>query len=339
MQVRLTIHPRRAEQGTSLAEVGPFGSGFLQFIDIRRVQGDCTSTHRHDTEQVRAGKIVVPEFRSVKQRRRMMEIGAYPGVEYRIMRIFDEGENEIFGSQPNCEYEMRPIYPLVDQLERQWPVRVKEQEIPMLLTSNQHNLISAVGSLFTAVFGLASAFAISQAISFFFIPSKSMDPTLQVGDVLLVEKVTPRLLGERAETVGDVVLFSPPKRLRDIVASTGGHITRRDLFVKRIAGHTGDLMLVDRQGKVQINGQPAKENRDLCGAEPLRLIERYIQPGETSVGKNEVFVMGDCSSVSIDSRVWGPLESKDIVGKPIMRIWPLERFGAVPKLTETEWND
>ena len=70
--------------------------------------------------------------------------------------------------------------------------------------------------------------------------------------------------------------------------------------------------------------------RDLCEAEPLRLIEKYIQPIEDKlVDSEEVFVMGDCSSVSVDSRVWGPLETKNIVGRPILRLWPLDRFGKV----------
>ena len=96
---------------------------------------------------------------------------------------------------------------------------------------------------------------------------------------LLVEKVSPRILGRvTSEKVGDVVLFSPPTRLRDIVSSSGGRIADRDLFVKRIAAGPGDTVTVESSGAIQINGNAPKENRDMCGAEPLRLIERFIQP-------------------------------------------------------------
>lgn len=168
-----------------------------------------------------------------------------------------------------------------------------------------------------------------------------MDPTLQVGDVLLVEKVTPRILGGN-KRIGDVVLFSPPTRLREIVSSSGGRITDRDLFVKRIAAGPGDTVSVDPSGAVKVNNVPTAERRDLCGAEPLRLIEKYIQPGSFTVQDQQVVVLGDCSSVSIDSRVWGPLTADEIVGRPLFRIWPLERMGPVPSLpslSEADWTD
>lgn len=85
-------------------------------------------------------------------------------------------------------------------------------------------------------------------------------------------------------------------------------------------------------------------NRDLCQSDrPREWIEQYVQPKDQIVLKEEVFVLGDCSSVSIDSRVWGPLDVNEIVGKPILRLWPLERFGPVPSLplptANTNWND
>jgi signal peptidase I len=304
--------------------------------DIRTPPEGCESAH--DLESVRIGKVVVPILSRLAERPRMFEIGAYPGVEYRILRILKDGK-ERFSSCPGAEYELKPIYPLVQQLERPWPVTVNEEELPKLYTPAMYNAVSAIGALFTAVFGLLTAFCISQAVSLFFIPSRSMDPTLQVGDVLLVEKVTPRLFHQ--QKVGDVVLFSPPTALRDIVASNGGRLTSRDLFVKRIAAQSGDSVSVEESGKVRINDQPTTSRRDMCEAEPLRLIEKYLKPKEEVLGSDQVFVMGDCSSVSIDSRVWGPLKSSEIVGKPILRIWPMERFGSIPSLpiAEADWSD
>jgi signal peptidase I len=116
------------------------------------------------------------------------------------------------------------------------------------------------------------------------------------------------------------------------------------LFVKRIAAGPGDKVGVDATGKVIVNGQPVVGRRDLCEAEPLRLIEKYVQSKEEQVlESDQFFLMGDCSSVSIDSRVWGPLRSTEIVGKPILRLWPSERFGSVQSLPLTtiseSWAD
>lgn len=312
--------------------------------DIRSPPGLANKDQQHDGKRVRVGKIVVPILSKLSQRPRMFQQGTYPGVEYRILRILDpQTGKERFTSCPGCDYELKPIYPLVAQLERPWPVRVKETDIPRLYTPNMYNAVSAMGSLLTAITALTTAFLVSQAISFFFIPSRSMDPTLQVGDVLLVDKVSPRIF--KNQKPGDIVLFRPPQELRDIVAANGGKLTNRDLFVKRIAGQGGDVVSVNSQGTVVINGQLAPGRRDLCQAEPLRLIEKYIQPKtDETISRDEFFVMGDCSSVSIDSRVWGPLQSSDIVGKPIMRLWPLARFGTLPALqpltTATEtWTD
>jgi signal peptidase I len=298
------------------------------------------SLKTHDPERVRVGKVVVPVLNRLGQRLRMFELGAYPGVEFRILLIIDPVTGqERFTSCPGALYDLKPIYPLVPQLERSWPVRVSEQDIPKLLTPNMYNAFSAAGSLVTAITGLFTAFVISQAISLFFIPSRSMDPTLQVGDVLLVDKITPRLMRMGQQNEGNVVLFSPPSALRDIVAANGGTLTSRDLFVKRIAAaHQGDKVCVTAAGQVTVNDQPVQGRRDVCAAEPLRLIEKYVKPNEQVLGKDEVFVLGDCSSVSIDSRVWGPLPSSEIVGRPIMRLWPLERFGsigALPTMTRT----
>jgi len=310
--------------------------------DIRFPEGSDTKDVYHNGKEVRVGKIIVPILSRLSQRPKMFEQGAYPGVEYRILRIFDpRTRQERFTSCPNCIYEIRPIYPLVQQLERSWPIQISEADIPRLYTPNMYNVASAVGSLLTAITGLVTAFWVSQAISFFFIPSRSMDPTLLVGDVLLVEKVSPRLFHNTKK--GDIVLFSPPEELRDIVAANGGRLTSRDLFVKRIAGQSGDKISVNSAGQVQVNERPAEGRRDLCEAEPLRLIERYVKAKEQVLAKDEYFLMGDCSSVSIDSRVWGPLQSSEIVGKPILRLWPLDRFGPLaplqPLRTMETWQD
>ncbi|CAB9501497.1 Thylakoidal processing peptidase [Seminavis robusta] len=342
VEVTVKIHPASESSlslatGSSLENEKP-SSNFGFFRDIREIE-DCGgggegSLQQHNPENVRVGKIIVPILQRLSQRPRMFELGAYPGVEYRIMRILHpETGEDIFTSMHGADYELKPIYPLVAALERNWPVRVNEKELPKIYTMTMFNVISALGSLFTAVAGLTTAFIISQLVSIFFIPSKSMDPTLQVGDVLLVEKVTPRVFNSNPPNEGDVVLFNPNDKLQAIVKANGGRISDRDLFVKRVAAGPGDYVSVESTGSVSVNGVAAKGRRDLCEEEPLKLIERYVQPvDKQDIKKDQVFVLGDCSSVSVDSRVWGPVNKNEIVGKPLFRIWPVERWGPIPRI-------
>ena len=341
-EIEVTVHnttsTTRKEDDTSSEKYSGGLSDIIRNLgsDIRNLRNTESGDH---SELVRTGKVIVPVLRRLGQRPQMFEIGAYPGVDYRILRILKDGK-ERFTSCPGADYELKPIYPLVSQLERPWPITVNEKEIPKVYTQSMYNAVSAIGSFLTAAIGLAAAFTISQAVSLFFIPSRSMDPTLQVGDVLLVDKISPRLLHQ--QKAGDVVLFSPPSALRDIVAANGGKLTNRDLFVKRIAAQPGDKVEVDASGKVMVNSQPVAGRRDLCSAEPLRLIEKYVKAKEATLGEGDFFLMGDCSSVSVDSRVWGPLKESNIVGKPILRLWPLDRLGPVQTLplltTEDNWT-
>jgi signal peptidase I len=159
-----------------------------------------------------------------------------------------------------------------------------------------------------------------------------MDPTLEVGDVLLVDKVTPRLFrGTASQKVGDVVLFHPPQKLQEIVSRSGAGkpLGDRDLFVKRIAAVAGDVVTVRANGQVLVNDRADGRNRDLCAGPG---VESYLEPGNLELKPGEVAVLGDCARVSIDSRVWGPLPSGDIVGRPLLRLWPISRFGSIPSL-------
>ncbi|MNS39707.1 Signal peptidase I T [compost metagenome] len=167
-------------------------------------------------------------------------------------------------------------------------------------------------------------FAVALALAFFvratvaearFIPSESMRPTLEVGDRLIVEKVTYHF---GPPNRGDIVVFNPPER-------AGGN---GNAFIKRVVGLPGDKLHID-EGKVFINGKPLTE--PYIAEAPL-----YMEPDWASLGmpdgvvpKGSVFVMGDNRNNSQDSHVWGPLPIKNIIGQTVFRFWPVNRLGPV----------
>jgi signal peptidase I len=141
----------------------------------------------------------------------------------------------------------------------------------------------------------------------FFIPSASMEPTLMIGDRILVDKVSYRLHGVHR---GDIVVFGKPPR-----ENAGPDV--KDL-VKRVIGLPGDH-ISSQGGRVWIDGKPL--------AEPW-LVPGTITTGITplTVPANEYFVMGDNRSDSQDSRYFGPISRSLIVGRVVVRIWPLSKL-------------
>ena len=155
------------------------------------------------------------------------------------------------------------------------------------------------------------------------------------GDVLLVEKLPG--IYDRTKR-GDVVLFKPPETLRNIISNSGGSpISSTSLFVKRVVGLPGDtnIEMDDNTKDVIVNNQPSVgPDRNLCDDEPLRLIHRLLVNGKgkaiTKLSDDDVYVLGDCKAVSVDSRVFGVLPKDNIVGKPVSRVWLPNRISSGP---------
>ncbi len=144
-----------------------------------------------------------------------------------------------------------------------------------------------------------------------YIPSDSMIPTLQLGDRLVVEKVSYRF---RPPATGDVIVFEPPQPLQLL-----GY-AKDQAFIKRIIGKPGQIVNVD-DGRVYLNSQSLQEDYI---AEPPN-----YQWGPKRVPENEFFVMGDNRNDSNDSHIWGYLPRKNIIGRARFRFWPLNRIGFV----------
>jgi signal peptidase I len=167
-------------------------------------------------------------------------------------------------------------------------------------------------------------------VAAFYIPSGSMEPTLNISDRVLVEKVSYRF-GEVEH--GDVVVFvhdepgfeapAPSNPVAGFFSSLGQAIgivppSDRD-FIKRVVGLPGDVINCQK-GDLYRNGDPVDEP--------------YLDPSirtenctRTRVGPGQLFVMGDNRANSQDSRVFGPISDSDVVGRAFVRIWPLTHIG------------
>lgn len=139
----------------------------------------------------------------------------------------------------------------------------------------------------------------------FYIPSGSMEPTLQVGDKIIVNKLTNRFKDPER---GQIVVFKYP------------YDTSQD-FVKRIIGLPGETIEI-RDSQVYINGQPLEEDY---------LPEGLVYPdfAPVTVPEDSYFVLGDNRDNSQDSRMWGPLPRNLLIGHVLAIYWPLDRLGTV----------
>jgi signal peptidase I len=144
-----------------------------------------------------------------------------------------------------------------------------------------------------------------------FIPSDSMVPTLEVGDRLVVEKVSYHL---HPPQFGDIVVFDPPPQLQTLGFS------RDQAFIKRIIGEPGQIVEI-KDGKVFVNRLPLTE--PYIAAPP----DYRMPPVQVPVG--EFFVMGDNRPNSNDSHVWGFLPAENIIGHAWLKFYPFTRIGLI----------
>jgi signal peptidase I len=190
----------------------------------------------------------------------------------------------------------------------------------------------------TVAIGLCCAFAVeAYAVKPYRIPSGSMEPTLQVGQRVLVNRLAHRLGG--APKVGDVVVFQPPAGATAMVcadphagggtpracdrAGTGHHA---EVFIKRVVAVGGDTISI-RNGHVIRNGRLAKEPFILpCGGGDAGGCDF---PQTIKVPRGEIFLMGDNRGQSDDSRYWGPLPVSRVIGEAFATYWPPSQVGGL----------
>jgi signal peptidase I len=158
----------------------------------------------------------------------------------------------------------------------------------------------------------------------FSIPSGSMEPTLRVGDRILVDRLSYRFHDVRR---GDVVVFDGT----DSFGSLGDGRRETD-YVKRVVGLPGEhVVCCDDEGRITVDGRALQERGYLfAGDDPSTL--RF----DVRVPDGKLWVMGDHRSDSLDSRAHlgdpggGFVPVDEVIGRLMLVLWPPSRLGAGP---------
>jgi signal peptidase I len=150
------------------------------------------------------------------------------------------------------------------------------------------------------------------------VQQNSMERTLEPKQYVLVDKLSPHW---DDYSRGDIVVFNPP------VTWTKDPTP----FIKRVIGLPGDTVEVKDDGKVYVNGvaldEPYTFKNDAGINEPTTAspdLNRWVVPD------GQLFVMGDHRGKSADSRVFGPINHSDVIGRAFLRYWPVDTFGILP---------
>ncbi|MEU0628419.1 signal peptidase I [Streptomyces sp. NPDC005989] len=180
----------------------------------------------------------------------------------------------------------------------------------------------------------------------FLIPSGSMEPTLRVGDRVLVNKLA--YSSGSAPQRGDVVVFDgtgsfvqePPEQnpvtglMHSVAASLGLAEPAATDYVKRVVGVGGDrVVCCDKEGRIEVNGRPVVEDYLHPGDAPSQVRFDIVVPDGT------LWMMGDHRSNSRDSRDHlgepggGMVPVDMVIGRVDWIGWPPSRLGSLPDST------
>lgn len=144
----------------------------------------------------------------------------------------------------------------------------------------------------------------------FIVSGESMSPTFENANYLIVDELSYHF---HEPVRGDVIVFRYPK-------------DTSKFFIKRVIGLPGETVKIAGNTITVIN---------TAHPEGFTLDEEYVKhPSDNTltreVGTDELFVMGDNRSGSSDSRVWGNLPEKDIIGRVFVRLFPLKDISYLP---------
>lgn len=154
----------------------------------------------------------------------------------------------------------------------------------------------------------------------FIVQGESMDPTFASGQYLIIDELTYHFEDPQR---GDVIVLRYPK-------------DPKKFFIKRIIGLPGDTLTI-KDGQISITNDRSEET--LVLDEPYVTFEKTDSSDDRTItllidkenpNNNEYFVMGDNRARSLDSRSWGTLPERLIVGRTLVRLYPFDEITAFP---------
>jgi signal peptidase I len=167
------------------------------------------------------------------------------------------------------------------------------------------------------------------------IPSRSMEPTLEVGQRVLVDRVGMHF-GE--PKIGEIMVFHPPKDAEQQVCGPAPHMVTPGgaacdapepeeasvNFIKRVVAGPGDTLYI-KEGHAYVNGKREKDSYITpCGSS-----SECNFPTPIKIPAGHWFMMGDNRGESDDSRFWGPIPTSWIIGQAFFTYWPPDRIGTL----------
>jgi signal peptidase I len=186
------------------------------------------------------------------------------------------------------------------------------RRLPRWLVDVVETLVLTVVAFFVIQTFVAQPFQVHQT---------SMESTLEPGQYVLVDKLTPRWSPYQR---GDIVVLHPPD---------GFQVDDDTPFIKRVIGLPGDQIEIRDDGHVYVNGQALDEDgytfRDSTGdSQPTTPL---TETSSWTLGPDELFVMGDHRESSADSRAFGPIKEASVIGRAFLRYWPASTFGILAR--------
>jgi len=180
---------------------------------------------------------------------------------------------------------------------------------PALRRRSPHRLLD--GALLFAGAVVLAIVLRTFVIQTFYIPSGSMEPTLGIGDRILVSKLSTEL---GSVHIGEILVFKSPPGEQQVC---GGPDV--PYLVKRVIGLPGDQMS-SRGNTIYVNGVALDQtwSHSATLGTPI---------GAVTVPPDHYFMMGDNHVISCDSRYWGTLPANLVVGEAVLRFWPVTHFG------------
>jgi signal peptidase I len=187
-------------------------------------------------------------------------------------------------------------------------------ETPTEQTTSKKSIIREIVIFLAVIFGIIIPFR-TYVAGPYIVDGASMDPTFKTGNYLIVDKLSRRFTPPARNSV--VVLKFPQDESKD--------------FLKRIIGIPGDTVIVTPDSVRIITAQdPAGISLDQSYVVHKCASAGCVSDMTITLGDDEYFVMGDNRAESYDSRSWGPLPARDIIGRPVARLYPFTQISIIP---------